>query len=118
MAVGGLRGGVGGLYGVLGDGQPLGHLGHRHPCVDHLLDAACPLGVGEVLLWSFSTICCTTRSTGCAGFIAGGGGQHIDRDAGQSGFAGGKGAPLPVADADTVPSGRAHRRSAPGRRVL
>ena len=95
-----LRGGVCGLYGVFADGQLLGHPGHRHSRVDHLLDAACPLGVGEVLLLIVSDDLVHDAVDSLLAGIAGCGRQHIDRNAGQPDFAGGKGAPLAVADAD------------------
>ena len=78
--------------------QRLGHPRGRDTGQQHLVDAAGPLSVGEC--------CAVVVGDDLLGDPRRGGRlgvrlrhvEHIDRDAGQSGFAGGEGAALPIAD--------------------
>lgn len=56
-----------------------GGFGHRESRIDHLLDAACPLGIGEVILLIVGDDLVHEALDGVVGC---GGRQHVDRDGG------------------------------------
>jgi hypothetical protein len=92
----GLGGGFCGLHGVFGHRQFLRDSGHGQTCVDHLRDAACTLGVGQVALLVVGDYLVHDSVDGFGGGICCRGGGHVDRHGAQADFAGRHGATLPV----------------------
>jgi hypothetical protein len=77
-----------------------GDLGDRHPCVDHLLDTARPLDVGELPALVVLNDLLSNTFDQLGRFVACGDGPDIHRNGSESGFARGEGSALACARAE------------------